>query len=460
MGFLACLCRCPQDGDDDEKEGEQFRINHQVASVDYPKSSESSPLKAERVVHMDGAQLIGRHDEATIFTLRQLAEATNNFRQDSLLGRGGFGCVYKATLSNGQVVAVKQLDLNGLQGNREFLVEVLMLNLLHHPNLVNLHGYCVDGDQRLLVYEYMPLGSLEDHLHDLAPNQQPLDWKTRMKIAAGAAAGLEYLHDKANPPVIYRDIKPSNILLGEGYHAKLSDFGLAKLGPVGDKTHVTTRVMGTHGYCAPEYALTGQLTVKSDIYSFGVVFLELITGRRPQDSDRPPEEQDLVAWARPLFKDQKKFRKMADPSLCGRFPKRGLFQALAIAAMCLQEKAKSRPPMREVAAALSYLASQAYDRNNNAAAHRNRAGPSTPRVLDDQIGQDTCTLASQQGAQMSMHVGTDHATPEVKEASWSGSHRGGRGRVTPNGADRERALADANVWAEAWRRQEKASKMR
>ncbi|EES00508.1 hypothetical protein BDA96_03G122700 [Sorghum bicolor] len=460
MAFLACLCRCPQDEDDDDKEGEQFRINRQVASVDYSKSPESCPLKTERAVHMEGAQLIGRHDEATIFTLRQLAEATKNFSEDYLLGRGGFGCVYKATLSNGQVVAVKQLDLNGFQGNREFLVEVLMLNLLHHPNLVNLHGYCVDGDQRLLVYEYMPLGSLEDHLHDLAPDQEPLDWRTRMKIAAGAAAGLEYLHDKANPPVIYRDIKPSNILLGEGYHAKLSDFGLAKLGPVGDKTHVTTRVMGTHGYCAPEYALTGQLTVKSDIYSFGVVFLELITGRRPQDSDRPPEEQDLVAWARPLFKDQKKFPKMADPLLQGHFPRRGLYQALAIAAMCLQEKAKNRPPIREVAAALSYLASQTYDRNNTAP-RRNRAGASTSRVLDDQIGQDT-TLANQQGAQMSMHGQTNHVMPEVKETSWSGngSHRGGRGRVTPNGTDRERALADANVWAEAWRRQEKASKMR
>ena len=117
-----------------------------------------------------------------------------------------------------------------------------------------------------------------------------------MKIAAGAAAGLEYLHDKANPPVIYRDIKPSNILLGEGYHAKLSDFGLAKLGPVGDQTHVSTRVMGTYGYCAPEYASTGQLTIKSDIYSFGVVFRELITGRRALDSNRPREEQDLVSW--------------------------------------------------------------------------------------------------------------------------------------------------------------------
>ncbi|KAJ1283146.1 hypothetical protein BS78_03G106700 [Paspalum vaginatum] len=459
MGFMACLCRCPQEEeDDDEKEGEQFKINHQVASVDYSKSSERSPLKTEGMVHMEGAQLIGTHDEATIFTLRQLAEATKNFSQDSLLGRGGFGCVYKATLSDGQVVAVKQLDLNGLQGNREFLVEVLMLNLLHHPNLVNLHGYCVDGNQRLLVYEYMPLGSLEDHLHDIAPDQEPLDWRTRMKIAAGAAAGLEYLHDKANPPVIYRDIKPSNILLGEGYHAKLSDFGLAKLGPVGDKTHVTTRVMGTHGYCAPEYFLTGQLTIKSDIYSFGVVFLELITGRRPQDSDRPPEERDLVAWARPLFKDQRKFPNMADPLLRGRFPRRGLYQALAIAAMCLQEKAKNRPPIREVAAALSYLASQTCDRNNTAA-HRNRAGPSTSRVLDDQISLDT-TLANQQGTQMSMHGRTHHVMTEVKETSWSGSNRAGRGRVAPNGIDRERALADANVWAEAWRRQEKASKMR
>ncbi|OEL37153.1 Serine/threonine-protein kinase PBS1, partial [Dichanthelium oligosanthes] len=414
-------------------------------TVGYSKSSESCPLNTGSIVHVEGTQLISRHDEAIIFPLYQLADATKNFSQDCLLGRGGFGCVYKATLSDGKVVAVKQLDLNGLQGNREFLVEVLMLNLLHHPNLVNLFGYCIDGDQRLLVYEYMPLGSLEDHLHDLAPDQEPLDWKTRMKIAADAAAGLEYLHDKAHPPVIYRDIKPSNILLGEGYHAKLSDFGLAKLGPVDDKTHVTTRVMGTYGYCAPEYALTGQLTIKSDIYSFGVVFLEIITGRRPHDSYRPPEEQDLVAWARPLFKDQRKFPKMADPLLHGRFPRRGLYQALAIAAMCLQEKAKNRPPIREVAAALSYLASQTHDMNNTAA-RRNRAGPSTSGVLVGQMNQDA-TLPSQQEVQMSIHGRTNHAAPEVKETSWSGAHRAGRGRVVPNGIDRERALADANVVA-------------
>lgn len=198
---------------------------------------------------------------AQTFTFRELAMATKNFRQECLIGEGGFGRVYKGRIEKtSQVVAIKQLDRNGLQGNREFLVEVLMLSLLHHENLVNLIGYCADGEQRLLVYEYMQLGSLEDHLLDVPQEQKPLDWFTRMKIALEAAKGLEYLHDKANPPVIYRDLKSSNILLDKDFNAKLSDFGLAKLGPVGDKTHVSSRVMGTYGYCAPEYQRTGQLT--------------------------------------------------------------------------------------------------------------------------------------------------------------------------------------------------------
>ncbi|CAN6200390.1 unnamed protein product [Urochloa humidicola] len=293
---------------------------------------------------------------AQTFTFRDLAVATRNFRPDCLLGEGGFGRVYKGYLN-----CVDQLDRNGLQGNREFLVEVLMLSLLHHPNLVSLIGYCADGDQRLLVYEYMPLGSLEDHLHDLSPDKARLDWNTRMKIAAGAAKGLEYLHDKASPPVIYRDLKCSNILLGEDYHPKLSDFGLAKLGPVGDKTHVSTRVMGTYGYCAPEYAMTGQLTLKSDIYSFGVVLLEIITGRRAIDNTRAAGEQNLVAWARPLFKDRRKFSLMADPALEGQYPSRGLYQALAVAAMCVQEQPSMRPLIGDVVTALTYLASQTYD---------------------------------------------------------------------------------------------------
>lgn len=317
---------------------------------------------------------------AQTFTFRELAAATNNFRPDCFLGEGGFGCVYRGRLqSSGQVVAVKQLDRNGLQGNREFLVEVLMLSLLHHPNLVNLIGYCADGEQRLLVYEFMALGSLEDHLHDVPPDRDALDWNTRMKIAAGAAKGLEFLHDKANPPVIYRDFKSSNILLDEGFQPKLSDFGLAKLGPTGDKSHVSTRVMGTYGYCAPEYAMTGQLTVKSDVYSFGVVFLELITGRKAIDSTQPHGQQNLVAWARPLFNDRRKFTSLVDPRLEGRYPMRGLYQALAVASMCIQEQAAARPLIGDVVTALSYLANQGYDPNTAPAHVVNKERPKTER---------------------------------------------------------------------------------
>ncbi|KAL6516242.1 putative serine/threonine-protein kinase pbl26 [Orobanche gracilis] len=296
---------------------------------------------------------------AQTFTFRELATATKNFRQEYLLGEGGFGRVYKGRLEKSeQMVAVKQLDRNGMQGNREFLVEVLMLSLLHHQNLVNLIGYCADGEQRLLVYEYMPLGSLEDHLLDLRPGQPPLPWFTRMKIGLHAAKGLEYLHDQANPPVIYRDLKSSNILLDREYNAKLSDFGLAKLGPVGDKTHVSTRVMGTYGYCAPEYQKTGQLTAKSDVYSFGVVLLELITGQRAIDTRRKSEQQNLVAWAEPIFREPNRFSELADPLLRGDFPRKNFNQAIAVAAMCLQEDATIRPLIRDVVTALTCLPSE------------------------------------------------------------------------------------------------------
>ncbi|XP_071741560.1 serine/threonine-protein kinase PBS1-like [Rutidosis leptorrhynchoides] len=377
---------------------------------------------------------------AQTFTFRELAAATNNFRPDCFLGEGGFGCVYRGRLqSTGQVVAVKQLDRNGLQGNREFLVEVLMLSLLHHQHLVNLIGYCADGEQRLLVYEFMALGSLEDHLHDVPPDKEVLDWNTRMKIAAGAAKGLEFLHDKANPPVIYRDFKSSNILLGEGFQPKLSDFGLAKLGPTGDKSHVSTRVMGTYGYCAPEYAMTGQLTVKSDVYSFGVVFLELITGRKAIDSTKPHGQQNLVTWARPLFNDRRKFTSLVDPRLEGRYPMRGLYQALAVASMCIQEQAAARPLIGDVVTALSYLANHGYD-------------PTTPPV----------------------HVVVNKERPSterngrVSKNEEGGGSGGGRwdlekddspketAKMINRDLDRERAVAEAKMWVEKRRQSAQA----
>uniref|UniRef100_A0A2C9VHH0 Protein kinase domain-containing protein n=1 Tax=Manihot esculenta TaxID=3983 RepID=A0A2C9VHH0_MANES len=293
---------------------------------------------------------------AQAFTFRQIATATKNFKQECLLGEGGFGRVFKGTLaSNGQVVAVKQLDRSGLQGNKEFLVEVLMLSLLHHPNLVDLVGYCADGDQRLLVYNFIEGGSLQDHLLDVSPNKKPLDWFVRMKIAFGAAKGLEYLHDKANPPVIFGDLKPTNILLDEDFIPKLSDFGLVKLGSSGGTVNVVSRLMGTYGYSSPEYVRGGELTLKTDVYSFGVILLELITGRRAIDPTKPIHEQNLVAWAQPIFRDPKRFPDMADPVLHKQFPEKDLNQAVAIAAMCLQEESAARPLMSDVVTALSFL---------------------------------------------------------------------------------------------------------
>ncbi|KAL9855682.1 putative protein kinase RLK-Pelle-RLCK-VIIa-1 family [Arabidopsis thaliana] len=362
-------------------------------------SSDSTKVSPYRDVNNEGG--VGKEDQLSLdvkglnlndqvtgkkaqtFTFQELAEATGNFRSDCFLGEGGFGKVFKGTIEKlDQVVAIKQLDRNGVQGIREFVVEVLTLSLADHPNLVKLIGFCAEGDQRLLVYEYMPQGSLEDHLHVLPSGKKPLDWNTRMKIAAGAARGLEYLHDRMTPPVIYRDLKCSNILLGEDYQPKLSDFGLAKVGPSGDKTHVSTRVMGTYGYCAPDYAMTGQLTFKSDIYSFGVVLLELITGRKAIDNTKTRKDQNLVGWARPLFKDRRNFPKMVDPLLQGQYPVRGLYQALAISAMCVQEQPSMRPVVSDVVLALNFLASSKYDPNSPSSS--SRKNPSFHRDRDDE----------------------------------------------------------------------------
>ncbi|GAB4838664.1 Probable serine/threonine-protein kinase pbl21 [Ancistrocladus abbreviatus] len=340
-----------------DRPGKQSLDDNDGSSVNARANDRISPMKSP----------------AKGFSYRELCVATGMFHPANKIGEGGFGKVYKGRLETGEIVAIKQLNHEGLQGTQEFITEVLLLSLLHQPNLMNLIGYCTDGDQKLLVYEYMPKGSLEDHLFDLGPGKVPLDWNMRIKIAAGIARGLEYLHCKANPPVIFRDMKPANILLDNDFQPKLSDFGLAKLGPVGDKTHVSTRVMGTYGYCAPEYAMSGKLTLKSDVYSFGVVLLELITGRRAIDSNRSRAEQNLVNWSRPYMKDRRKSIQLADPLLQGQFPTRSFHHAIAIAQMCLNEQPTFRPLISDVLVALEYLATIPYNPEAGSSANRSPA---------------------------------------------------------------------------------------
>uniref|UniRef100_A0A453KTZ8 Protein kinase domain-containing protein n=1 Tax=Aegilops tauschii subsp. strangulata TaxID=200361 RepID=A0A453KTZ8_AEGTS len=227
--------------------------------------------------------------------------------------------------------------------------EVFFLGQLRHKNLVKLIGYCYEDEHRMLVYEFMSAGSLEKHLFKSTNGSLP--WMTRMKIAVGAAKGLALLHG-ADPPVIYRDFKASNILLDSDYNTKLSDFGLAKDGPQGDATHVTTRVMGTHGYAAPEYIMTGHLTAKSDVYSFGVVLLELLSGRQSVDRARRPREQNLVDWARPYLKRSDKLHQVIDSALECQYSCKGAEVAALVAYKCLSQNPKSRPSMREVVKAL------------------------------------------------------------------------------------------------------------
>ncbi|XP_010507021.1 PREDICTED: serine/threonine-protein kinase CDG1 [Camelina sativa] len=322
---------------------------------DKSPSSTPSPAKPERA----SETVLDVENRCRIFSHQELATATNNFSDESLIGRGGFGTVYKGRLDTGEEVAVKMHENGGVQGDKEFLVEVLMLSIYHHDNLVHLFGYGAENNRRLLVYEYMPLGSLDDHIHDLKDGQEPLDWNTRMKIAAGAAKGLKYLHNEANPPVIYRDLKTSNILLDHEYKPKLSDFGLAKFGPSKDKSHVSTRVMGTHGYCAPEYASSGKLTHKSDIYSFGVVLLELISGRKalmPSCDCVDSQSRYLVHWAQTLFSGGH-IEQIVDPKLSrkGGFSKKALRRTLQVAMMCLLEDANARPLITEVVTTLDYI---------------------------------------------------------------------------------------------------------
>lgn len=296
-----------------------------------------------------------RYKGVQVFTYRELEMATNGFNEANVIGNGGFGKVFRGVLNDGTIAAIKMLHKEGKQMERAFRVEVDLLSRLHSPYLVELLGYCADKHHRLLIFEFMPNATLQHHLHPSSHNhqhRQPLDWGARLRIALDCARALEFLHEHAIPSVIHRDFKCSNILLDQDFKAKVSDFGLAKTGSDKINGQISTRVLGTTGYLAPEYASTGKLTTKSDVYSYGVVLLQLLTGRVPVDSRRPPGEHVLVSWALPRLTNREKVMEMVDPALQGQYSKKDLIQVAAIAAVCVQPEADYRPLMTDVAQSL------------------------------------------------------------------------------------------------------------
>ncbi|KAL6123897.1 hypothetical protein ACLB2K_076414 [Fragaria x ananassa] len=321
-------------------------------SQDVSEFSTTSSVKSFAVMSQ-------RHSNLREFTCAELKAATKNFSLSLMLGEGGFGGVYRGVIRSAQDphkkidIAVKQLSKRGLQasGHKEWVTEVNVLGIVEHQNLVKLLGYCAEDDergiQRLLIYEYMPNRSVQDHLSSRF--QIALPWVTRVKIAQDAARGLAYLHEEMEFQIIFRDFKSSNILLDEHWNAKLSDFGLARLGPSDGVSHVSTAVVGTVGYAAPEYIQTGHLTSKSDVWSYGIFIYELITGRRPVDRNRPKNEQKLLEWVRAhMSADSKKFQLIMDPRLEGKYSLKAAQKLAAVANRCLVRQPRSRPKMSEV----------------------------------------------------------------------------------------------------------------
>ncbi|KAK3138265.1 hypothetical protein QOZ80_5AG0366590 [Eleusine coracana subsp. coracana] len=277
-----------------------------------------------------------------------LAAATDGFSEANLLGQGGFGHVYRGTLLGAGEVAIKRLRPGSGQGDREFRAEVDIISRVHHRHLVSLVGYCIHADQRLLVYEFVPNNTLQFHLH--GTGQPTLAWQLRWRIALGSAKGLAYLHEDCDPKIIHRDIKAANILLDYNFEPKVSDFGMARIQAGGD-THVSTRVMGTFGYLAPEYATSGRVTDRTDVYSFGVLLLELITGKKPVLPDDTDNDETLVSWARPLLTkalEEDVFDGLIDPELEANYDTDDMQLLIACAAAAVRHTARSRPRMSQI----------------------------------------------------------------------------------------------------------------
>ncbi|KAL3747493.1 hypothetical protein ACJRO7_016304 [Eucalyptus globulus] len=285
------------------------------------------------------------------FTLAEVQEFTGGFSRDNVIGRGGFGSVYHGVLPTGEEVAVKRLDVGSDQGEREFLNEVDMISRVHHKNVMSLVGYCTKGSERILVFEYMANGSLESQLR--GEGRPTLDWTARLKAAVGSAKGLAYLHEDCHPKILHRDVKAANILLNSECEGKIADFGFAKFFSVSNPR--MSRLVGTFGYIAPESILSGEQTEKSDTFSFGIVLLELITGRRPVGSTDHSVNDILVNSARPQLTralEDGNFDSLVDPMLQNNYNPSEMARMVACAAACVRELAQGRPKMSLIARVL------------------------------------------------------------------------------------------------------------
>lgn len=287
--------------------------------------------------------------EQKLFAYETLVSATKDFHFDHKLGEGGFGPVYKGKLEDGREIAVKKLSHSSNQGKKEFMNEAKLLSRVQHRNVVNLLGYCIHGSDKLLVYEYLPHQSLDKFL--FRSRRQELDWKKRYDVIIGVARGLLYLHEDSHISIIHRDIKASNILLDDKWAAKIADFGMARLFPE-DQTHVNTRVAGTNGYMAPEYVMHGQLSIKADVYSFGVLVLELISGQKNSTFNVDKDSHNLLEWAYKLFKKGRSL-EMMDATMVSEAATEQVEMCIKIGLLCVQADPKLRPTMRRVVVMLS-----------------------------------------------------------------------------------------------------------
>ncbi|CAL9193012.1 probable receptor-like serine/threonine-protein kinase At4g34500 [Musa acuminata AAA Group] len=280
------------------------------------------------------------------YTLAELEAATAGFSPGNVIGEGGYGIVYRGVFPDFSVAAVKNLLDNKGQAEKEFKVEVEAIGKVRHKNLVGLIGYCAEGVKRMLVYEYIDNGTLEQWLHGDVGPVSPLTWDIRMKIAIGTAKGIAYLHEGLEPKVVHRDIKSSNILLDKQWNPKVSDFGLAKVLGSGS-SFVTTRVMGTFGYVAPEYACTGLLNESNDVYSFGVLLMEIISGRSPVDYSRPVGEVNMVEWFKRTVQSKRE-EEVVDPLIEVKPSPRALKRVLLVCLRCIDMDAQKRPKMGQI----------------------------------------------------------------------------------------------------------------